>query len=465
MGCAPLPPSGPGRDGGEKGTATSLPGGPRRDAPPEREVRGAYTSGSTASGARAGADAAPGHEFDAHAVPDAVPRDEPRSRYGNKSPYMVFGKTYTVMDDATGFTERGVASWYGAKFHGAKTSSGEPYDMYAMSAAHKSLPLPSYARVTNLETGATVVVRVNDRGPFKDDRVMDLSYAAATRLGITAKGTGLVEIRVVGPGDVAAVPPDGPTVTVIDDGGIGEAVPYFGEELAPAPAPAPAPAIAPVPVPAPAVVATAASKPPIAPLTADDMALKAPVGAAPALKPAPTVSASKPAPVAEPPAVAAPKPAPSAVVPAVAATATAPAVAARKPAPKAKSRKPPPTPKPRKPAPAAATPEAPGYEVVAVANPFSPPSPSESAAAAKPVATPPTMWLQVGAFGDEANANRVRVRLAASGLPTATKTEKDATGKKLFKIRVGPFHDAADIAAATKSLDAAGLKGSTTVIE
>jgi rare lipoprotein A len=341
-GCAPLPPSGPGAGrGGQPGTATSLPSGGAATAPrssgtgqaSEREVRGAYTSGSTASGARAGADAAPGEGFDGHAVPDAVPIDEPRSRYGNKSPYTVFGKSYKVMDDATGYNERGLASWYGAKFHGAKTSSGEIYDMHAMSAAHKTLPLPSYVRVTNLETGATVIVRVNDRGPFKDNRVIDLSYAAAMRLGITAKGTGLVEVSVVGPGDVSALP---------------------------------------------AGVATAAPpKPLIAPLTAEDMALVPP----------------------EPPAAS-------------------------------------PDPMPR----------------VAVAS------------TAAPV-TPRVMWLQVGAFGDDANANRVRARLAAAGLSSTTVEESDASGKRLVKIRVGPFQEVVQLDAAATALDAMDLRQHKTVIE
>jgi rare lipoprotein A len=130
---------------------------------------------------------------------EPVPKVEPRARYGNKSPYSVLGKTYSVMADSRNFTERGIASWYGNKFHGYMTSSLEPYDMYQFSAAHKTLPLPSYVRVTNLDNGKSVVVRVNDRGPFHENRVIDLSYAAAVRIGIWPKGTGLVEIRVIDP--------------------------------------------------------------------------------------------------------------------------------------------------------------------------------------------------------------------------------------------------------------------------
>lgn len=129
-------------------------------------------------------------------IPDAVPRDEPLSSRGNK-PYAVNGRNYQPLSSARGYHERGVASWYGKKFHGRLTSSGEPYDMHAMTAAHKTLPLPSYVRVRNLENGRSVVVRVNDRGPFLHNRLIDLSYAAAIKLGIAAKGTGIVEIDTV----------------------------------------------------------------------------------------------------------------------------------------------------------------------------------------------------------------------------------------------------------------------------
>jgi rare lipoprotein A len=137
-------------------------------------------------------------------IPDAVPKTEPRSASGNK-PYSVYGVSYTPLADTSGYRERGVASWYGKKFHGRRTSSGEPYDMYAMTAAHKTLPLPSYVRVRNLQNDRAVVVRVNDRGPFLHNRLIDLSYAAAARLGILGTGTGLVEVEAVGPGETATV--------------------------------------------------------------------------------------------------------------------------------------------------------------------------------------------------------------------------------------------------------------------
>jgi peptidoglycan lytic transglycosylase len=128
---------------------------------------------------------------------DAIPRDEPRSRYGNRPYYEVKGKTYKVLDTSLNYQERGVASWYGKKFHGRMTSSQERYDMYAMTAAHRSLPLPTYVRVRNLKNNRSVIVRVNDRGPFIDNRLIDLSYAAATKLDLVRAGTGLVEVTAI----------------------------------------------------------------------------------------------------------------------------------------------------------------------------------------------------------------------------------------------------------------------------
>jgi rare lipoprotein A len=141
-------------------------------------------------------------------IPDAQPKLEPLNRFANR-PYSVFGREYVPATSLRPYKERGVASWYGRKFHGQKTSIGETYDMYAMSAAHPTLPLPSYARVTNVATGQSVVVRVNDRGPFLRDRLIDLSYAAAYRLGIAQKGSGEVEVEAIIPGEavlVAAAP-------------------------------------------------------------------------------------------------------------------------------------------------------------------------------------------------------------------------------------------------------------------
>jgi rare lipoprotein A len=132
-------------------------------------------------------------------IPDAVPRIEPRSAHGNPPFYDVLGRRYYVLASADGYLERGVASWYGPTFHGGNTSSGEPYDMYGMTAAHKTLPLPCYARVTNLRNGKSVVVRINDRGPFVANRLIDLSYTAAAKLDMIHDGTTLVEVRVLSP--------------------------------------------------------------------------------------------------------------------------------------------------------------------------------------------------------------------------------------------------------------------------
>lgn len=130
---------------------------------------------------------------------EPVPQREPLSRYGNGPVYSVRGKTYRVLASARGYRAQGIASWYGEKFHGHLTSSLEPYDMYKFTAAHTTLPLPSYARVTNLDNGRSVIVRINDRGPFHDNRLIDLSWAAAVRLGIWEKGTGVVDVQAIDP--------------------------------------------------------------------------------------------------------------------------------------------------------------------------------------------------------------------------------------------------------------------------
>lgn len=154
---------------------------------------------------------------DPDSVADAVPRHEPLSATGNR-PYTALGKRYHPLASAAGYVKRGTASWYGRKFHGRRTSSGEPYDMFAMTAAHPVLPLPSYVRVTNLDNGKSVVVRVNDRGPFLHGRIIDLSYMAAHKLGIAGPGTGRVEVRVL--------QPDGPAQSVVpENAGAGRATP------------------------------------------------------------------------------------------------------------------------------------------------------------------------------------------------------------------------------------------------
>lgn len=161
---------------------------PRRPAPQPAPVAAPAESPPAAHNPR-----------DFASVPDAVPRFELRSRRGNPPFYDVLGKRYFVLPSADGYVERGVASWYGPTFHGVSTSMGEPYDMYGMTAAHKTLPLPAYARVTNLKNGRSVVVRINDRGPFVANRIIDLSYTAAAKLDMLREGTTLVEVRALSP--------------------------------------------------------------------------------------------------------------------------------------------------------------------------------------------------------------------------------------------------------------------------
>jgi rare lipoprotein A len=182
-----------------------------------------YTPGGLyAPGVSDGGPAAP---IDVSAVREPVPRDEPRARSGNRSPYTVLGKKYYVLDSARGFKERGLASWYGTKFNGRATSSGEIYDICAFTAAHKTLPLPSFVRVTNLDNGRSLIVRVNDRGPFHAGRVMDLSYAAAVRLGVDRAGTARVELQAVGPGEGGEIAAEGRSYQSVAP----------SEQLAPAP--------------------------------------------------------------------------------------------------------------------------------------------------------------------------------------------------------------------------------------
>jgi len=172
-------------------------------------------------------------------IPEVIPRIEPRARSGNPPFYDVFGKRYYVLSSSVGYRERGVASWYGPGFHNVRTSIGEPYDMYGMTAAHKTLPLPAYVRVTNLQNGRSVVVRVNDRGPFVGNRIIDLSYSAAVKLDMLRNGTAMVEVRTIDP----SVPP--PVITA---------------SATPAPAAAP-PAATALTIVAPAAAAPASSAP------------------------------------------------------------------------------------------------------------------------------------------------------------------------------------------------------------
>jgi rare lipoprotein A len=208
----------------------------------------------------------PSNPPDVNQIPDAVPRVEPRSPYGNPPFYMVAGRRYVVLPSSAGYVERGVASWYGTEFHGLRTSTGEAYDMFAMTAAHKTLPLPCYARVTNLSNGRSAVVRINDRGPFVDNRIIDLSYSAARKLDMIRNGTAFVQVEVLTPA--------APTVTA----GLPVAAPAVAAAsvgLSTVPAVTPAPATA-----APAASASSAVPPPESAV--------APTPAAPAIATSPT---------------------------------------------------------------------------------------------------------------------------------------------------------------------------------
>ena len=204
-GGAPVKPSGggegsaprPAQRPGERGTHVY----PERVTQSRPDQPGEYTAGGLYKPGVS--DGGPAIPPDVSRLPEPVPKSEPRARYGNRTPYTVLGKSYHVMPSGAGYVERGTASWYGNKFHGRATSSLEPYDMYQFTAAHKTLPLPTYAQVTNLDNGRSVTVRVNDRGPFHAGRIIDLSYAAAVKLGIHVHGTGRVEVRAITPGETA----------------------------------------------------------------------------------------------------------------------------------------------------------------------------------------------------------------------------------------------------------------------
>ncbi|MFT7403294.1 septal ring lytic transglycosylase RlpA family protein [Zhongshania sp.] len=179
VGCAPLPSS----KQGDTGSA-------------DTESRGAPV-GQGKSRYQFEQDGAPPQTLDPNMIADAQPRHEVLRVAGNISPYMVNGKEYRLVDQHRGFKERGIASWYGTKFHGHATSNGEIYSLYEMTAAHRTLPIPVYVKVTNLDNARTAIVRVNDRGPFHSDRIIDLSYAAAVKLGYAKRGTARVEIEVI----------------------------------------------------------------------------------------------------------------------------------------------------------------------------------------------------------------------------------------------------------------------------
>lgn len=287
-------------------------------------------------------DGPPLEPIDLETVTDIVPRYEAKSPNGNPDAYQVFGQTYLVLPESQGFIQRGTASWYGSKFHGNPTSNGEIYDMLAISAAHKTLPLPTYLQVTNLENGRRLVVRVNDRGPFHPERIIDLSYAAAYKLGFADSGTAKVEIRALNIPD----PTSDPTTTA---------------------APPPPPS-----VPPPTVVITPIQSAPI-------------------------------------PAVATPLPIEEVILPGATVQ---------------------PNPSPTTPAPPTAV-------EVATTTIKAPPT--------KPAtATTASIYLQLGAFAQQANASALRNRLQQQGLGEVQQDQITQAGKPLHRLRLGPFAEPAE---------------------
>lgn len=304
-------------------------------------------------------------------IPDAVPRVEPLSKSGNPESYQVRGRRYFPQKTSRGHVERGLASWYGKQFHGRKTSSGERYDMYAMTAAHKTLPLPTYVEVTNMENGRTAVVKVNDRGPFHGPRVIDLSYSAAKKLGVIQKGTAMVELRAIDPTRPGWDP--GPFIAAK-----AAARPRTVHRAAPA---IPAPKLPATPEPS---IASAAPAPVDAP--AKDLG----VGAGdPASDPAPAVAEA--APVERQPAQA---------VAQVPETAKVPATA----------------------------------------------DPGQG------------LYLQVGAFGDPKNAERLRKHLVAN-LREQVRVQHSASGEPaLYKVRIGPLGSEGEAKAISAKLVTLGVE-------
>lgn len=396
---------------------------------------------------------------DVSRIADAVPRDEP-IRAANSRPYEVFGQRYVPMSKRGPYSETGVASWYGRKFHGQSTATGEPYDMYGMTAAHRTLPLPSYVRVTNLSNRRTVVVRVNDRGPFVKNRIIDLSWTAAKKLDFVDDGHTRVRVDVVGPGDLQG---------------------DFDTSLASAPASAPdrvadtrpvAPPRASLPAPVPqAIPATAA--PATLAQTAPDVRVAA---APPTVSEAPRVprgfvlvDRSAPAPEPGLVAVRAPEPAsasgPAAVSGFVPVPASAPAPApasAAAPRPATAAAAPAFEPVSAGPALAAASPAtaAPDNRAVASHRRETPPATTEPApgsragasagataqlAGASALSAPSSgaLYVQLGAFGSHAGAQAVLVQLREQ-LDWLADTLLLALEDGQFKVRAGPWDDRAD---------------------
>ncbi|MCD7098308.1 septal ring lytic transglycosylase RlpA family protein [Stenotrophomonas sp. MMGLT7] len=421
--------------------ATGCPStSPYAAAQEDLSTRGNYTAGGLyAPGVK---DTTPDYVPNVACIPEPLVSNEPRSPIGNQSPYQVLGKTYKVMNDVAGYVEKGTASYYGGKFHGRLTSNREVYDMYAFTAAHKTLPLPSFALVTNLDNGESVVVRVNDRGPFHDDRVVDLSYAAAVKLGITQRGTGRVEVRALTEADNAGLL----ARRRMQGGGTVVASAAAASTVAPAPAAAsdidrlvqrlPARSVAA----APATTAVARAATPAA--TAAPAASAPAAGAtAPGERWRYRVADSKDPGNADNfdawmksqgVRVATGKPAAVAATPA-ATVAAAPARQSRRSARAAAA----------EPQPQAAAPAP-----VAVAQVAAAPAPApQPAAAASPTMMQSALGnilLQVASFASRENANRALSQLASAGIPGASLSDIASGGRTMWRLRVpAPDHASA----------------------
>lgn len=347
-------------------------------------------------------------------IPDAVPEVEPKSKYGNPKSYVVFGRRYYTKASSRGHVERGLASWYGKQFHGRRTSSGERYDMYAMTAAHKTLPLPTYARVTNITNGRSAVVKINDRGPFHGTRIIDLSYSAARKLGVVAKGTAMVEVRAIDP----TIDPSRPGAETKNLFLAAEN--RAGGEKKQASRKA---AATREPPPATASDSGGDSAPRIAHASAADGARHGPPATKPATK----------APVENrlaAPAVAPPEP--QAVVAASGGETPAVAVAARDPAATAAGLEPSP-------------------------QPGTPPSPRQSSS--------PSTYLQVGAFGSRRNAEKLRRQLSAHIAEQVQVLTVHDQAASLYKVHVGPLASKKSASDLSVKLASLGLKGSPIVVE
>ncbi|HEY4294457.1 septal ring lytic transglycosylase RlpA family protein [Luteibacter sp.] len=334
---------------------------------------------------RSRSDSVPTDAPDVSKLPEPVPKAEPRSLYGNKSPYSVLGQTYNVLPSPHGYVERGIASFYGNKFHGYKTSSLEAYDMYQFSAAHKTLPLPSYARVTNLENGKSVIVRINDRGPFHENRIIDLSFAAAVRIGVWPKGTGLVEVRAIDP----------------NDPGSDRGAPYVN--TAPKPAPVTAPPVE--------------ASPPVAAIAARSQGS----GEAPRQGPVAAIAAPTLARPPSPRTVATP----AAAVGAMGAAVVPSTGDAEE----------------NDDGSVAGMTDISPAQALPPATSVAPKTPAPTGNITPPVPGKPSIYLQVGAFSDAANAQHVADQLNRAGLGPVSVVEFQAGGRNLRRVRVGPLSD------------------------